>query len=82
MLNETGPIACRQTGLQLQTEAEAFLVALPGVRTTQKASYRVANKVFVRMEFDESVPIYCFKLSLDGGGTSDSGSTDKATQSS
>ena len=48
--------------LELAEEVDREIGALPGVRATAKASFRVGGKVFVRLERDAKSVIYGFKL--------------------
>ncbi len=42
--------------------ADARIASLTGVHATDNDSFRIGKKVFARLEFDNDVPIYCFKL--------------------
>lgn len=53
----------RQTRLNsLYETADAEIESLPGVHATEKQSFRMGASVFVRIDVDDDVRAYCFKL--------------------
>jgi len=50
---------------ELYKAADAAIGSLPGVHPTEKLSFRVATRVFVRIDLEEEIRLYGFKLSHD-----------------
>jgi len=47
---------------ELYGAADAVIGSLPGVHPTEKLSFRVASRVFVRIDLEDDIRSYGFKL--------------------
>jgi|GEM_PF-5576786 len=57
----------RRTRLcNLYRAADARIEALSGVRATEKQSFRIDDRVFIRIDLEDDVRAYGFKLTGDG----------------
>ena len=65
-MSERSALAARVRALA--ESADAAIAALPGVAATERQSFRVGKKVFVRCELGEHGVIYGFKLAPDDAG--------------